>query len=430
MSKKLLRVAGAGSMGIGLLVAGAAYAAVPTLSQTSVTIGIGQSAAVTSSNGNVYMLSNSDGTVVSVVMNGNQITVTGQGLGGALLTICAVGTASDCTSLNVGVQTARVAGLSFSPNNFSLPIGSSQAVAVSGGSGTYRISANSSSSIASATLSSSTLAVSGATAGSAAITVCDSANLCGTVSVTVTNGATSNQAVTFNPANPTLAVGQTITVALSGNATSFVILTNTNPDIVQASMSGAAAALSLTGVKSGTDSLVICGVGGDCSSFSLTVTGSGSATAATSTATASTTTQTTAPALTQSGTVAVNASLVAQIQALQNTVAQILTQLQSVQAQLAQLKAQVSAGASVSANASVSSGASGTFTGFLSLNSKGAEVTLLQQKLTALGFYSGDITGFYGLLTQQAVMKYQTAHGITATGYVGPSTRAALNSGS
>jgi hypothetical protein len=70
---------------------------------------------------------------------------------------------------------------------------------------------------------------------------------------------------------------------------------------------------------------------------------------------------------------------------------------------------------------------SGVFTRTLTYGVSGADVTALQNKLTAEGFYSGPITRFYGRLTQTAVRKYQTAHGITANGVVGPATLAALN---
>ena len=69
------------------------------------------------------------------------------------------------------------------------------------------------------------------------------------------------------------------------------------------------------------------------------------------------------------------------------------------------------------------------FTSFLSLDSTGAEVTELQKFLTAKGFYAGPITGTFGPLTESAVKLYQTAHSISPVGYVGPSTRAALNAG-
>jgi hypothetical protein len=51
----------------------------------------------------------------------------------------------------------------------------------------------------------------------------------------------------------------------------------------------------------------------------------------------------------------------------------------------------------------------------------------LQKKLADLGFYNGPITGYFGPLTFNGVIRFQKAHGISATGLVGPITRAQLN---
>ncbi len=67
------------------------------------------------------------------------------------------------------------------------------------------------------------------------------------------------------------------------------------------------------------------------------------------------------------------------------------------------------------------------FNNFLSVGSTGNDVTELQKRLTTLGVYSGPITGYFGSLTQAAVDQFQGAHGISRVGYVGPTTRAALN---
>jgi hypothetical protein len=67
------------------------------------------------------------------------------------------------------------------------------------------------------------------------------------------------------------------------------------------------------------------------------------------------------------------------------------------------------------------------FTKYLQIGSSGAEVTALQNALTAAGSYSGPVTGYFGALTMRAVQIYQTAHGVAAVGVVGPATRAVLN---
>ena len=79
------------------------------------------------------------------------------------------------------------------------------------------------------------------------------------------------------------------------------------------------------------------------------------------------------------------------------------------------------------ASAPNSSSSSYVFNNFLDIGSTGPDVTALQQRLTALGVYSGPITGTFGSLTQAAIEQFQGTHGISQVGYVGPATRAVLN---
>ena len=58
--------------------------------------------------------------------------------------------------------------------------------------------------------------------------------------------------------------------------------------------------------------------------------------------------------------------------------------------------------------------------------SPGNAVSELQRRLSLLGYYRGDIDGFYGPLTRQAVMDFQTANGLAVDGIVGPQTYQAL----
>jgi peptidoglycan hydrolase-like protein with peptidoglycan-binding domain len=58
----------------------------------------------------------------------------------------------------------------------------------------------------------------------------------------------------------------------------------------------------------------------------------------------------------------------------------------------------------------------------------GADVTLLQNRMTALRVYDGPITGYFGSLTEDAVIRFQQARGLLADGVVGPRTKAALAS--
>jgi hypothetical protein len=79
-------------------------------------------------------------------------------------------------------------------------------------------------------------------------------------------------------------------------------------------------------------------------------------------------------------------------------------------------------------SAPATTGSSGyVFTSNLAIGSTGDEVTQLQTALTAKGYYSGPITGYYGSLTAAGVKAFQSAKGISQLGIVGPQTRIALN---
>ena len=72
-----------------------------------------------------------------------------------------------------------------------------------------------------------------------------------------------------------------------------------------------------------------------------------------------------------------------------------------------------------------SSGSSSTN---MKLGSTGTAVSALQQNLTTLGYYYGDVTGHYGNLTQQAVKKFQKAKGLTQDGVASTTTLNAITS--
>ena len=68
-------------------------------------------------------------------------------------------------------------------------------------------------------------------------------------------------------------------------------------------------------------------------------------------------------------------------------------------------------------------------TGQLDVGDQGAQVTALQQFLARdVSIYpEALVTGYYGVLTEAAVKRYQVAQGISAVGRVGPQTLAAIN---
>jgi hypothetical protein len=58
----------------------------------------------------------------------------------------------------------------------------------------------------------------------------------------------------------------------------------------------------------------------------------------------------------------------------------------------------------------------------LRVGSKGAMVTMLQQRLTSAGYGCGKIDGIFGTKTLEAVKAYQAEHGLTVDGVVGAKT--------
>jgi flagellum-specific peptidoglycan hydrolase FlgJ len=58
----------------------------------------------------------------------------------------------------------------------------------------------------------------------------------------------------------------------------------------------------------------------------------------------------------------------------------------------------------------------------LRLNSRGATVTMLQQRLTSAGYGVGKIDGIFGVKTFEAVKAYQAEHGLVVDGVVGAKT--------
>lgn len=73
-----------------------------------------------------------------------------------------------------------------------------------------------------------------------------------------------------------------------------------------------------------------------------------------------------------------------------------------------------------------SAASASTDTALLRSGSRNEAVRQLQTDLAALGYYTGNITGHFGSLTKDAVVKFQRANGLTADGIVGAKTLARI----
>jgi peptidoglycan hydrolase-like protein with peptidoglycan-binding domain len=61
------------------------------------------------------------------------------------------------------------------------------------------------------------------------------------------------------------------------------------------------------------------------------------------------------------------------------------------------------------------------------LGDRGPDVTILQERLQELGYFKGEISGYYGTMTDESVKKFQQAKGLKPDGIVGANTQAALD---
>lgn len=67
------------------------------------------------------------------------------------------------------------------------------------------------------------------------------------------------------------------------------------------------------------------------------------------------------------------------------------------------------------------------FTRFLGRGDTGADVTALQEILVTAGFLKSAPTGYFGSLTQKALLAYQVSRGLPGVGVLGPLTRSVIH---
>lgn len=162
--------------------------------------------------------------------------------------------------------------VTLSQTSLTMAYNQSTNVSVYGGNGTYYISSNSNSSIASASLSGTILSVmSNNTAGNSTITVC-SYNNSGCATLYVYTQTSYNQPTYLSQTSINLSThqGQAVTIYGSG---SYSISSNTNPTAISALVSGTV--LNVYGSNPGSGTLNVCSGsgGGGCATLYVTVTG-------------------------------------------------------------------------------------------------------------------------------------------------------------
>jgi hypothetical protein len=262
-----------------------------SLSQTSLSLNVGQSASVSAtypysvygSTNNIYVSGNSNSGVASAQVSGNQITVYGVASGSATISVCGNSNSSTCASLYVTVSGSNctysgcnVGGLTLSQTSLNLNVGQSATVTASMPvyNPSFYISSNSNSYVASASVSGNQINVYGLASGSTNISVCSSSSVCTTLYVTVGGGGNSSS-VTFSPTSVNLAVGQSSSVFINAGylGSSLYISNNSNSSVVSASISGST--LYLQAGNIGSSTITVCQNSSACGYLYVTVGGTG-----------------------------------------------------------------------------------------------------------------------------------------------------------
>ena len=236
-----------------------AITVVPPLdaSETSLSLTIGSTGTCTISGGvTPYSASSGDTAVATVSINDSTLTVTGVSAGTTTVTV------SDNASDSVTVAVTVAPALSVSPTNLSLSTGTTNTCAISGGIAPYGV-VSSNTTVATATISGSTLSVTGVAAGPATITVSDSDAGSVTVAVAVT------PALSVSPTSLSLTAGGTASsCAISGGTAPY---TAASSDTTVATVSINGSLLTVTGVSAGTTTITVRDSDADSKTISVTV---------------------------------------------------------------------------------------------------------------------------------------------------------------
>ncbi len=462
-----------------------------SLSQTSITVQIGQSFTVTTPVSAVLtMASNSNPSVAGASITGNQIVITGFSFGTTNVNICAANLGCNIIAVSVPAAAGATAtSIAFSQNNINLTVGQSQNISISG-SGTYSISGNSNNGAVSAVISGTSLVVGGISPGTASINVCATGNnstTCAAENVTVTsntnntNTTTNTQtSITFSQSQINLSVGQSQTIAIYGPG-GYYSVTNSAPSSVSASQNGNT--IILVGQAFGGANVSVCTLDNKCGSFYVYVAPTNTTTTVISTAQAPTLSSFTVSSNGSNGFVGTGSTLTFTLNANQSintpslsvaghgvivsgtgsgpytatyAIAGNETLPMSVAATFTNVagsggQAYIWIGNSASIAPAVVSTTPSTvyptsavqtpsyapaaftsfdkylYSGMTSKDESDQDVVALQKRLKADGVFSGPVTGYFGPVTQTAVKAYQAKHKLTQTGTVGPATRNLLN---
>ncbi len=240
-------------------------------SNTSPSLSVNQSMEVSIIGGVVpyYISSNSNSNVIGATVSNNIITLSGLETGSASITVCSNNNV--CQALPITVGSGSSGSLVLGQTNVTVAPGQSDAVTVSGGSGTYYVSSNNNGNVASAAINGESVVISGIAAGTDTISVCSSDGLCSTIYVTV-SGSTTTTVSTGSTLTLTqvLSVGQGVNILLSGGTAPYSISSNQSSAFSATINSGDV--LTLAGLSAGESSITVCSSNGICMPIYVDVT--------------------------------------------------------------------------------------------------------------------------------------------------------------
>ena len=247
-----------------------------TLNKTGLVLPVGQSSTLTVNNlgSNIlYLLSNSNPQIANVNISGTNVTVSPNTYGQTVFTICVLGTSSNCASAYITVQNSGAQALTFSQNSLTIAYNQSATVSILNGtntSGAYSVLSNSNPSIVSTSISGSIITLTANNnSGTATITVCSTdMSSCGIV--TANAGNVTSTGLTFSQNTPTLLIGQTLSVNISGGS-NYNISSNSNSSVVAANINNSNNTVSLVANTTGSSVITVCSSEGNCNSLTATV---------------------------------------------------------------------------------------------------------------------------------------------------------------
>jgi hypothetical protein len=398
------------------------------LSSSAANLTIGQSQTITASGLAPFSISqNTNPGAVSATVNGYNIVLTGVSVGSSNITVCQSN--GQCGTINsysnpVNGSTSNTAvstSITFSPSTVNLPVGQNQTVSLSGSNtGQYYVSNNSNTSSITTNLNGNILTLNAIGIGSSNINICSTSNQCNVLYVNVSSTAVSTISIPLALSSFSISSGnQNNSFLVGGNY--LTISFNANQSIVSPSVSVNGTAVAVNGSGNGPYTAVYTMTGSESMPLPIIISFSNStgatvrqyfwfgnsATIPSTTATPVITTTATAPATPVNCPVGMICMPTATPVPTQGLV-----------------------------NASVSNSSSSyTFNDYLyydmnNIGQSDPDIVALQTRLIKDGFLSaGSATGYFGPLTKAAVQKYQTYHGLSPLGVVGPATRNLLNQG-